>query len=67
MVEHKYTHSQFDHCVYFLCLDDESFIYLFWYVDYMLIPSKRPVETDKLKNQLSKEFKNHDPSLKHPF
>lgn len=26
-VEYKYTHSQFDHCVYFQCLDDGSFIY----------------------------------------
>ena len=25
MVEHMYTHSQFDHCVYYRCLDDGSF------------------------------------------
>ena len=56
MVEHMYTHSQFDRCVYYRCLDDGSFIYLLLYVDDMLIASKRQVEIDKLEDQLSKVF-----------
>ena len=55
-----YTHSQFDHCVYYQCLDDGSFIYLLLYVDAMLIASKRQVEIDKLKDQLSKTFEMKD-------
>ena len=60
MVEHMHTHSQFDHCVYYRCLDDGSFIYLLLYVDDMLIASKRQVEIDKLKDQLSKTFEMKD-------
>ena len=60
MVEHMYTHSQFDHCVYYQCLDDGSFIYLLLYVDDMLIASKRQVEIDKLKDQFSKIFEMKD-------
>ena len=60
MVEHMYNHSQFDHCVYYWCLDDGSFIYLILYVDDMSIASKRQVEIDKLKNQLSKAFEMKD-------
>ena len=45
-----HLYSQFDHCVYYWCLDDRSFIYLLLYIDDMLITSKKPVEIDKLKN-----------------
>ena len=58
MVEHMYTRSQFDHCMW--CLDDVSFIYLILYVDDMLIAYQRQVEIDKLKNQLSKAFEMKD-------
>ena len=42
--------------MYYWCLDDGSFIY----VDDMLIASKRQVEIDKLKDQLSKTFEMKD-------
>ena len=57
MVEHMCTHSQFDHYVYYRCLDDGSFIYLLLYVDDMLIASKRQVEVDKLKISFLKHLK----------
>ena len=60
MVEHMYTHSQSDHCVYYRCLDDGSFIYLLLCVDDMLIASERQVKIDKLKDQLSKTFEMKD-------
>ena len=56
MVEHRYTWSQFDHCINLCKLHDGSFIYLLLYVDNMLIASKSKVEIDKLKAQLSKTF-----------
>ena len=60
MVEHMYNHSQFDHCVYYWCLDGESFIYLLLYIDDMLIASKRPMKIDKLKDHFSKTFEMKD-------
>jgi len=56
MTEQGYTRSQFDNCVYFHKLLDDSFIYLLLYVDDMLIASKSKVEIDKLKAQLRTEF-----------
>ena len=60
MVEHGYTQSQFDHCVYFRKLHDGSFIYFLLYVDDMLIASRSKVEIDKLKAQLNKIFEMKD-------
>ena len=60
MMEKKYTRSQYDHCVYFRKLSDDSFIYLLLYVDDMLIASKSKVEIDKLKAQLAGEFEIKD-------
>lgn len=58
--EHKYTRSQFDHCVYFRKLQDGTFIYLLLYVDDMLIASKSKVEVAKLKTLLNSEFEMKD-------
>lgn len=58
--EHKYTRSQFDHCVYFRKLQDGTFIYLLLYVDDMLIAFKSKVEVAKLKTLLNSEFEMKD-------
>jgi hypothetical protein len=60
MIGQRYTRSQFDHCVYFLKLQDGTFIYLLLYVDDMLIACKSVVEIDRLKTQLKKEFEMKD-------
>ena len=60
MVEHKYTRSQFDHCMYFYKLQDGSMIYLFLYVDNMPNASKSNVEINWLKAQLSQKFEMND-------
>ncbi|KAG8492742.1 hypothetical protein CXB51_010463 [Gossypium anomalum] len=56
----RYTRSKFDHCVYFLKLQEGTFIYLFLYVDDMLIASKSKVEIERLKTQLNLEFEMKD-------
>ena len=60
MMGQKYTRSKYDHCVYLCKLKDEYYIYLLLYVDDMLIASKSQAEIDRLKAQLSKEFKMKD-------
>ena len=60
MVKHDYTRSQFDHCVYFCKFQDGSMIYLFLYVNDMLLASKSKVEIDRLKAQLSQKFEMKD-------
>jgi hypothetical protein len=60
MIRQKYTRSQFDHCVYFLKLQDGTFIYLLLYVDDMLIACKSIVEIERLKTQLKNEFEIKD-------
>ncbi|KAM1402838.1 hypothetical protein ACFX2I_011521 [Malus domestica] len=56
----NYSRSQYDHCVYFKKLQDESFIYLLIYVDDMLIASKNVEEIEKLKKQMKNEFEMKD-------
>jgi hypothetical protein len=56
MIGQRYTRSQFDHCVYFLKLQDGTFIYLLLYVDDMLIACKSTVEIDRLKTHLKNKF-----------
>jgi len=60
MKDQKYKRSKYDHCVYLCRLEDGSYIYLLVYVDDMLIAAKSQVEIDRLKAQLSKEFKMKD-------
>ena len=60
MMDHKYTRSKYDPCVYLHKLQDKSYIYLLLYVDDMLIASKSQDEINKLKAQLSKEFEMKD-------
>ncbi|KAM2680165.1 hypothetical protein EV2_011992 [Malus domestica] len=56
----NYSRNQYDHCVYFKKLQDESFIYLLIYVDDMLIASKNVEEIEKLKKQMKNEFEMKD-------
>ena len=44
MIDHKYTRSKYDHCVYVRKLQDGSYIYLLLYVNDMLIPSRNQTE-----------------------
>ena len=60
MKRQRYTRNKFGHCVYFCKLQEESFMYLFLYVDDMLIVSKSKDEIEKLNTQLNQEFKMKD-------
>ena len=55
MIEHGYSRSKYDSCVYHQKLNVGSFVYLL-YVDDMLIAAKEMSEVDKLKAQLKQEF-----------
>ena len=52
MIEHGYSRSKYDSCVYHRKLNDGSFIYLLLYVGDMLIAAKEMSKVDKLKAQL---------------
>ena len=60
MIEHGYSRSKYDSCVYHRKLNDSSFVYLLLYVDGMLIATKNMSEVDKLKAQLKQEFEMKD-------
>ena len=60
MVEHFYTRSSNDSCVYYRKLLDGSFIYLLLYMDDMLIAAKIMLEVKRLKSLLSYEFEMKD-------
>ena len=60
MLEHDFLRNQYDSCVYFKWLPNGSFVYLFIYVDDMLIASKDMSEINKIKTQLSGEFEMKD-------
>jgi len=52
MIEHGYSKSNYNSCVYHRKLNDGSFVYFLLYVDDMLIAGKDMSELDKLKAQL---------------
>jgi len=52
MIEHDYSRSKYDGCVYYQKLNNGSFVYLLLYIDDMLIAVKDMSEVDKLKAQL---------------
>ena len=56
MIEHSYSMSKYNSCVYYRKLNDSSFVYLFLYVDNILIAVKNMSEVDNLKVQLKQEF-----------
>jgi hypothetical protein len=56
MVGHNYFRSQYDSCMYFKNLGNDSFIYLLLYVDDMLIAAKDISEINRLKEELHGEF-----------
>ena len=60
MVTHEYMRCEYDHCVYFRVLVDDSYIFLALYVDYMLVVAKSKQEIVKLKSLLSSEFDMKD-------
>lgn len=57
MVSNGYHISQYDSCVYYGGLSHGKVVYLFLYVDDMLIVSKYIHKIDKLKKLLNHEFK----------
>jgi len=56
MIDHNYSRSNYDSCVYHKKLQDGTFVYLLLYVDDMLIASKSIFEINKLKTMLNNEF-----------
>jgi len=60
MIEHDYSKSKYDSCIYHRKLNDGSFVYLLLYVDDMLIAAKNMSEVNKLKAQLKQEFELKD-------
>ena len=50
MLDHGYSRSKYDSCVYHRKSSDGSFIYLLLYVDDMLIASKSMQEINRLKS-----------------
>jgi hypothetical protein len=59
MLSHGFKWSDYDSCVYSKIVNGST-IYLFLYVDDMLIAVKEKSEITKLKTQLSKEFEMKD-------
>ena len=60
MLSHDYSRSNYIYCVYHKKLSNGSFVYLFLYVDDMLIAAKSMFEINRLKEQLTGEFKMKD-------
>lgn len=60
MVEHGYTRTTSDHCVFIKKFSDGEFIILLLYVDDMLIAGRDIEKIKKLKKELSKSFKMKD-------
>lgn len=56
ILEHDFSWSPYDGCVYFRQLTDGFFMYWLIYVDGILIVAKDMSEINKLKAQLSGEF-----------
>ena len=53
MISHEFKRSSFDSCVYFKRCNDESFMYMFFYVYEMLIAAKSKEEIRTVKVQLN--------------
>ena len=60
MTEYGYSRSKYDSCVYHQKLNDDSFVYLLFYVDDMLIAVKKMCEIGKLKAQLKQKLELKD-------
>ena len=60
MISHDFKRSSFDRFVYFKRYNDESFLYLLFYVDDMLIAAKSKEEIRTVKAQLNNEFEMKD-------
>lgn len=60
MLQKDFERSNYDTCVYFRELKDQSYIYLLIYVDDMLIACKELKEIQRLKNSLNSEFHMKD-------
>lgn len=60
MIDHGYSRSNFDSCVYFKKLSDGSYLYVLLYVDDMLIVANNISKISKLKSQLNSEFEMKD-------
>lgn len=56
VVEHGFSRSNYDCCVYFREFDEGEFVYLLLYVDDMLVACKSKAEIAKTKNLLKSEF-----------
>lgn len=60
MIQIDYSRCEYDCCIYYRVLEDNSYIFLMLYVDDMLIAAKNMNEVDKLKSLLSSKFDMKD-------
>ena len=60
MIDHDYSRTTSDHCVFFKKFSDGGFIILLLYVDDMLIVGHDASKIDKLKQELGKSFAMKD-------
>ena len=60
MISHDFKRSSFDSCVYFKRCNDESFLYILFYVDEMLIAAKSKEDIRTVTVQLNNEFEMQD-------
>lgn len=58
-----FSRNSYDHCVYFMKINEDCFVYLLIYVDDMLIVSKSMNEFNKLKNILKTKSEMKDLGL----
>ena len=60
MIENGFSRSEYDTCVYVREASDGSLLYLFLYVDDMLVIAKDIFEVKKVKKMLKGEFEMKD-------
>ena len=56
MISHDFTRSSFDSCVYLKKLENDSFLYLLFYDDDILVVCDTLFEVENFKELLSSEF-----------
>ena len=60
MIHKDLTRCEYDCCVYLKRVEHSSYLYLFLYVDDMLIATEKKSDVDKVKLLLNKEFDMKD-------
>jgi hypothetical protein len=60
MIEQGYSRCHYDHCVYFIRIENGSYIILLLYVDDMLVAESNMKDINMLKKKLSNSFAMKD-------